>query len=145
MMEWIRKNKLVFTILVILLVVPVAYGIITSKLIPSSGVMADVDFGVYWDIGFTDPVTVVDWGITYVNEPTTVQFYIVNVGNIPHTLYITTANWTVSQCFDFTSTADGVILQPDESILANFTLTPLQGAADVDDYAFDIIITADDS
>jgi hypothetical protein len=135
------------TVATLLVASPYVFGLLTQNTLNTSGVMADVDLGVYSDSECTEPLSSLQWGTCYVEESTTVTAYIKNLGTIATTLSIITDNWTPANAaasYEVSSSCSGVSLAPNQVLEATFTLYPLSSASQFDTFSFDIIIQGQD-
>jgi hypothetical protein len=68
----------------------------TSNTISSVGTFKAIDLGVYWDSGFTNRTTAINWGTLEPGTQKSYILYICNEGFIPLTLSTSTSNWNPS-------------------------------------------------
>ena len=85
---------LVAAVASVLVASPYVFGLLTQNTLNTSGVMADVDIGVYSDSACTEPLSSFNWGTCYTENNSTVIVYIKNLGTVDTTLSIATDNWT---------------------------------------------------
>ena len=138
---------LVAAVASVLVASPYVFGLLTQNTLNTSGVMADVDLGVYSNSACTQPLTSINWGMCYVEENTTVTVYLRNEGSVDSTITVATDNWTPSSaetCYLLYATCDGQTLAPDEVFTTTLTLYPLSTASQFDTFSFDIIIQGQD-
>jgi hypothetical protein len=131
----------------VLVASPYVFGLLTQNTLNTSGVMADVDLGVYSNSACTHPITALNWGTCYVEENTTVTIYLRNEGSVDSTLTVLTDNWTplsTEACYQLYATCDGDTLAPNDVVPATFTLYPLAAASQFETFSFDIIIQGQD-
>ena len=131
----------------VLVASPYVFGLLTQSTLNTSGVMADVDLGVYNDSACTQPVTSIDWGTCYAEENTTVTLYIKNLGSLDTTLSVTSDNWTPTNAgphYILHASCECQTLSPNEVLVSNFSLYPLSTASQFDTFSFDIIIQGQD-
>jgi hypothetical protein len=131
----------------VLVASPYVFGLLTQNTLNTSGVMADVDLGVYSNSACTAPLATINWGMCYVEENTTVTVYLRNEGSVASTLTVLTDNWTPSSaeaCYLLYANCDGQTLAPNAVFTATFTLYPLTTASQFDTFSFDIIIQGQD-
>ena len=127
----------------VLVASPYVFGLLTSNTLNTSGVMADVDLGVYSNSACTQPRSSINWGTCYAEENKTVTVYLKNEGTVASTLTVLTDDWTPSSavsCYLLYADCDGETLAPNEVYAATFTLYPLSTASQFDTFSFDIII-----
>jgi archaellum component FlaG (FlaF/FlaG flagellin family) len=138
---------LVAAVASVLVASPYVFGLLTQNTLNTSGVMADVDLGVYSDSAGTQPIASIDWGMCYVEENTTVTVYVKNEGSVASTLTVITDNWTppsAESSYLLYANCDGETLAPSEVFTTTFTLYPLSTASSFDTFSFDIIIQGQD-
>jgi archaellum component FlaG (FlaF/FlaG flagellin family) len=138
---------LVAAVASVLIASPYVFGLLTQNTLNTSGVMADVDLGVYSDSACTQPLSAINWGMCYTEENTTVTVYLKNLGTVDSTLSVATENWTPSSaasCYLLYASCDGETLAPNDVVTAAFTLYPLATASQFDAFSFDIIIQGQD-
>jgi archaellum component FlaG (FlaF/FlaG flagellin family) len=131
----------------VLIASPYVFGLLTQNTLNSSGVMADIDLGVYSDSACTQSLSSINWGTCYVDENTTVMVYIKNLGTVASTLTVLTDNWTptaAESCYLLYANCEGQTLSPNEVLLTTFTLYPLSTASQFTTFSFDVIIQAQD-
>jgi hypothetical protein len=68
----------------------------TSSTIFSVGTFKAIGLGVYWDSGFTNRTTEINWGTLELGTQKSYTIYIRNEGTIPLTLSTSTSNWNPS-------------------------------------------------
>jgi hypothetical protein len=121
-------------------------------LVPSQGTIktAGLDFGVYWDITGTQPVTSVDWGTLSPGDHKTVTFWVKNQAAIPiycgaqpdsGTWQPATASNYLTLSWTFGTKSLGV------SMLRriNMTLTVSPTIKDITIFSFTIIVNAQET
>jgi hypothetical protein len=131
----------------VLVASPYVFGLLTQNTLNTSGVMADVDLGVYSNSACTHPLTSINWGTCYPEENTVVTVYLKNLGTIETTLTVLTDNWAPASAeshYQLTADCDWETLAPNEVFTATFTLYPLASASQFDTFGFDIIIQGQD-
>jgi hypothetical protein len=131
----------------VLIASPYVFGLLTQNTLNTSGVMADVDLGVYSNSAATQPLSAINWGMCYVEENTTVIVYIKNLGTLDTTLSVITDNWTPASAessYLLSTNCEGQTLAPNDVFTATLTLYPLVTASQFDTFSFDIIIQGQD-
>jgi len=121
----------------------VTAGIIATQTIPSNGTVTTVNVGVYSDKQCTQNCTSISWGTLYPSNSTSKTVYVKNTGTVPITLSMTTGSWAPTNASDYlTLTWDqqGTVLQVDESVSANLTLSAASDTGTLTNFSFDIVI-----
>lgn len=125
------------------------YGLLVSnQTIPNTGNIKTVGVDVYWDSGYTQPVTVVNWGSLDPGTSKNFTVYVLNKGNVPLTLSMTTGNWNSSSARDYirpTWNREGYVLNAQSPIRTTLTISVLSNVTGVDSFGFDITITGTES
>jgi hypothetical protein len=101
--------------------------------------------GVYWDSGCKSPVSYIDWGIIEPGVPANATIYIRNEGNVPVNISLETVNWSplnASSHIELDWNYTGQLLMTSESIQVTLALLVSPVVEKVDDFSFDIVITA---
>jgi hypothetical protein len=122
----------------------VTAGIIATQTIPSSGTVTTVNVGVYTDSGCTENCTSISWGTMYPGNSTSVTVYVKNTGTKQITLSMTAISWAPEDADDYLTLSwdqQGTVLDADDSVSAELTLTADPDTGDLADFSFDIIIT----
>jgi hypothetical protein len=122
----------------------VTAGIIATQTITSDGTLTRVNVGVYSDRQCNQNCTSISWGAVYSGHSTSRIIYVKNTGTLPVTLSMTARSWAPTNAGDYlTLTWDqqGTVLQGDESVSANLTLSAASDASDFTNFSFDIVIT----
>ena len=131
----------------VLIASPYVYGLLTQNTLNTSGIMADVDIGVYSDNACTQTTSSINWGTCYAEENTTVILYVKNLGTVDTTISVTTNNWAPANAenhYLLYASCDGYTLTAGEVLETTFRLYPLSTASQFDTFAFDIIILGQD-
>jgi hypothetical protein len=121
----------------------VTAGIIATQTIPSDGIVSAVNVAVYSDNQCTQNCTSISWGIIYPSNSTSRIVYVKNTGTVPVTLTMTTESWAPTNADDYlTLTWDqqDVVLDVDDSVSANLTLSVASDTVDITTFGFDIVI-----
>ena len=85
-----------------------------------------------------------DWGTLEPSENKTEVVTLQNIGNVPLTLYISTANWSsmeAQNALNLTWNYSGAAVKPQETLPIALTLIVSENPVDVVDFSFDIVIT----
>ena len=120
----------------------------TTRGIPCSvTITGTVNIDVAWDITGTNPVTSISWGELKPGEKAYTQVYIINKSNAYIWCKINTSSWipsTAQQYMTLTWDFSAAPLGSQRTRKATFELYILEDITGIDDFSFDIIITADD-
>jgi hypothetical protein len=122
----------------------VTAGLIATQTITSDGTVTTVNVGVYSDSECTQNCTSISWGTIYPSNSTSRTIYVKNTGVVPVTLTMTTGNWmptTASEEITLTWDQQNTVLNPEQSISANLTLSVDSDPGDLTNFSFDIVIT----
>jgi hypothetical protein len=90
-------------------------------------------------------VTQIDWGIVYPDDSHNYSLYLVNEGNVPCHLVLTTANWHPSQIREqITVTWDynDEVVEPNQGITVTLILTTASNLENIGAFTFDLSITS---
>ena len=121
-----------------------AFGFLTDvDTVNTSGVIADVTFGVYSDSACTNALTSVDWGVCYPGEGTSEILYVKNLGSVNVILSIQTANWSPSEAssfFTLSSNYSGEAIEQDGIVEVTLTFDVSPDIEGVETFNFDIMI-----
>jgi hypothetical protein len=126
---------------------PYVMGLLTHTTLNTSGVMAEIDLGVYSDDACTQPLSEINWGTCYPEVNSTATIYIKNLGTVATTLSISTDNWTPANAashYLLYASCEGYILTAGEVIETSFNLKPLASAYQFDTFSFNIHIQGHD-
>ena len=110
----------------------------------STGLTASLELGVYQNQTTMEAVTQIDWGIVYPDDNCTYRLYLVNEGNVPCHLVLTTANWQPSQIREqITVTWDynDEVVEPNQGVILTLTLTTASNLESIGAFTFDLTIT----
>ena len=114
-----------------------------SRLIPSSGVIAIGDVGIYWEPECLNNVTFIDWGIIDVGENTTQRLFVRNEGTVKLRLSYNTTNWNPTNASDYISLVwnyDNRTFLPDEILPVTLTLSVSLETTGITTFSFDITV-----
>jgi archaellum component FlaG (FlaF/FlaG flagellin family) len=138
---------LILSVATVLIASPYALGLLTQNTLNTSGVMADVDIGVYSDSACTEPLSSLNWGTCYAEENSTVTLYIKNLGTVDTVLFVATDTWmpeNAASHYLLYASCDGVTIGSGQVLETTFSLYPQSTASQFDAFSFDIIIQGQD-
>jgi len=102
-----------------------------------------ISFQLYWDEACTQPVSEIDWGELEPGDSRTVNFYVVNDGDVSLTMDMNVTDWTpvvAEQYLDLIWEADGAVVAVGELRMTSMTLTVSAGITGVDSFSMTIMI-----
>jgi hypothetical protein len=117
---------------------------ITIVIVSNGSVNQISGLQVYSDSALTLPITSIAWGALSPGTSGTSIIYLKNTGNVPLTLSIATNTFvpaSASTYLTLTWNRGGVLLQPQTSTPATFTLTVSNSIVGVTTFTFNIVIT----
>jgi hypothetical protein len=122
----------------------------TTVTVPNTGTVSvpTAGLGVYWDIGFSQEVTVIDWGVLSPGQSKQVTVYIRNEGNVDLVLNMTTSNWSPSSAASYITldwNREGYPLSSGATVQAVFTLSVSSDISGVENFSLDITISGTES
>jgi hypothetical protein len=112
--------------------------------IPNTGTVKAVGVGVYKDVGCSQNVTSIDWGMIEPGAIVDFIVYVRNEGNTRITSNMTTLNWDPPQAAQYMSLSwnrENYLLEPMSKVQANLTLLVASNIEGITSFRFDIIIT----
>ena len=145
-----RKGKLIgvfglVAVAMLLLTTTVyASGLIGQNTTNTTGVVANVNLGVYKDRSCTQGLTSIDWGTIYPGNSVTVQAYVRNQGTVNMTLQKALSNWNPSTASSYLSVNwnyTGQIITPSQVVHLGLTLVVSPNVKDVTAFSFNINMT----
>lgn len=113
--------------------------------IQAYGSIKTVGVEAYWDIGCSDRVTDIDWGLIEPGSQVETMFYVKNQGNAPITLSLNVNSWNPSEAqnhLNLTWDYSGSPIDPSASIPVFITLAVSQDITGITAFSFQIIISA---
>ena len=123
-----------------------ADGFLDTVSIVESVEAPEVTIEIFHDSGCTNPVSSIDWGTLEPGDTSKTTIYVKNLGDTGVTLYLNTQNWDPSDASQHISLdwnyAD-TMLEPNESIPVELTLTVSSDATGVTDFSFEIVVTGE--
>lgn len=125
-LKTIAEIQILFISLSLVLVGGSALNQSRSAELTTSGNVKTIGVDVYADPALTQPLTHIDWGFADPNSTVVRTCYIVNNGNFPITLNMTTSDWSpanITNYMELSWDREGWILYEGQSIQAIFTLS----------------------
>ncbi|MEM2741211.1 MAG: hypothetical protein QXD95_03585, partial [Nitrososphaeria archaeon] len=124
----------------------IVYGLMSASIyLRNVGNIKALGVGVYWDIGCSQTVSSIDWGLAEPGSVKNVTVYIRNEGNAPITLSLQTANWSPLTAASYISLSwnyDGETVSPASVVKVTLNLSVSQSIQGISSFSFDIIISA---
>ena len=105
----------------------------------------EVEIDVYEDIACTTILSSIEWGEIEAGESSSVTIYIKNNGDTNLLLGLDSANWTPTNCADYTALSwdyDDTALVPGQIREVTITLDVDQDCPPMNSFGFDVIIIA---
>jgi DNA-binding transcriptional ArsR family regulator len=102
-----------------------------------------ISFQLYWDEACTQPVSEIDWGELEPGDSRTVNFYVVNDGDVSLTMDMNVTDWTpvvAEKYLVLIWEADGAVVAVGELRMTSMTLTVSAGITGVDSFSMTIMI-----
>ena len=115
----------------------------TSSTLSNVGTLKVIGVGIYWDAGFTNRTTTIDWGMLEPSTQKSFSVYIRNEGNSAITLSKSTSNWSPSAASTVMTLAwnyNSQTINAGASIQVTFTLTVSANTAGISTFSVDITI-----
>lgn len=140
-----KKEALAVLAIVIVAIAVTAVTVYYTLRIRGRGVIKTIGLEAYADEDCTQIVSEVDWGLIGPQEVKKITLYLKNTGNIPVNMTLTTENWTPSIAADYMTLTwdyDGSPVAPDAVCRVDLILSVSCDITGVDNFAFDIVITA---
>jgi hypothetical protein len=143
-----KKTKAFLTLVVLALLsgfmfVEVMSAAETSISVSNTGTISTVGVGVYWDSGYTNKTSAINWGTLQPGVQRSFTVYIRNEGNVAITLSKSTTNWSPSATSNYLNLAwnyNGQTINPGASVQVALTLTVSASITGVTNFNFDITI-----
>ena len=117
----------------------------TTITISNMGEVKTIGFGVYSDSNCTNAMTAISWGMIAPGSSLNLTFYLRNEGNVPLTLHLYAQNWNPENTSDYMSLSWNYgeqAVNPMEAIQLTLTLSVSNNIEGINNYRFDVIITA---
>jgi len=142
-----NQRKAIFTAICILTIIILgaiiqAFGSITA--VAHAGSVEGLGAGIYWDQACTNRTLSLNWGFIETGSNNTLTVYIRNERNSAVSLWLRTSNWAPSASADFMSlnwNYSGQVLNADQVIPLELTLTVYPTISEITVFTFDTIIT----
>ena len=118
-------------------------GLTISRPIEIRGTMKAIDVEVYWDSGYTDTVSAINWTILEPGDSVEKTVYVKNTGNAPVTLSMTSSGWNPLEAEDHITLSwdkEDEKLSPDAIVEAVLTLSVSPSISEITDFSSNIII-----
>jgi hypothetical protein len=125
------------------MMVGVMSAVQTSITVSTTGTISAMGVGVYWNSGYTNRTSTINWGTLDPGTQKSFTVYIRNEGNTAVTLTQSTSNWspsTASNYLSLTWNYNGQTINPGSSIQITLTLTVNAGITGVTSFSFNIVI-----
>lgn len=125
----------------------VAGALLVTYTISNTANLHTVGVGVYWDSGFADPVTSIDWGTLSPGSTVDNTIYVRNEGTTPFMLNMTTDNWNPPSALTHITVSwnrEGYVLDSGEYVEAILTMTVSPSVSGFSSFSFDIMIAGTD-
>lgn len=133
------------TVALVAVLISAAVLLTVSWRIKAAGKIKALGCQVYSDPTLTTPLTLIDWGTMSPGDTKAVTMYVVNTGNTPALLSLSTAEWTPTQAqqhFTLTWNYTNTPLQPLTPLTLQLALTAKPTITGITDFSFTITITA---
>ncbi len=114
-----------------------------SRTIEIRGAMKAIDVEVYWDSGYTDTVSAVNWTILEPGDSVEKTVYVKNTGNAPLTLKMTCSGWNPLEAegqITLSWDKEDANVDPDVIVEAVLTLSVSPSISEITDFSSTIII-----
>lgn len=113
--------------------------------LPSTASLKAIKVGVFWDANATSPITAIAWGVIEPGDMVNKTVYIQNQANVQTFFTLTTNNWQPENASDFIAlnwNYTGDLVPVNGIIRVELTLSVALTIVDIENFSFDIIITA---
>jgi len=127
------------------LILGVSAAVYYSITVQSRGKIKGIGVGIYANAEASIVVSEIDWGILEPGDSANVTVYIKNEGNVVANLTMKTEAWTPAQAeesIQLTWDYDGTELGVSDIRCVTFTLSVDPSIRGINDFSFDIIVTA---
>lgn len=105
-----------------------------------------VTVSVYYEAECVNEVSSIDWGAVEAGSSKNVTVYVKNWGNRAVTLELSTQNWSPPEASNYMIVDwdyDGRLLNPDDVLQVQLTLTISANITDITTFSFEIVITSE--
>jgi len=143
-----RKDVAIIGLSAALIIAIVIAVILTSSVtVPGKGKVKSVNVGVFAHPNGTAPVTQIDWGTIPVGKYSQTYVYLMNTGNSPINLTLTTGNWTPTTCPSYLTLTWNLTSAETLNVPAGYiqpcllTLTVASNTTGISDFTMDITFT----
>ena len=122
----------------------VSGALISTKTIPSSGIVATANLGAYSDSACTQSLTSISWGTVSPGSSVVRTVYVKNVGTTQVTLSMTKANWNPANAngpITLTWNQEGAVLAASQVATATLTLSASSTISGITTFSMDVVIT----
>ena len=105
--------------------------------------MKAIDVEVYWDSGYTDTVSAINWTILEPGDSVEKTVYVKNTGNAPLTLKMTSSDWDPIEAegqITLSWDKEDAELGPYAIVAAVLTLSVSPSISEITDFSSNIII-----
>jgi hypothetical protein len=120
------------------------FGVLSSgKTVQSYGAVKAINVGVYWDSGYTNVTSSVNWGSLSPGTSKNVTLYVRNEGNTVVRLSMTSQNWSPANASSYMGLAwnrEGQTVTVGSVLMANLSLSVSSSVAGITNFSFDIFI-----
>lgn len=142
----VRTTAIISILTAISLLSGLAYSALQiSMATPSHGTVKTINLKAFQDPECTIPLNVIEWGMLEPGDSYTFECYLLNDGSAPSTLTMHTENWNPTEASNYltlTWDAENKTLQPKSPLMATFSLNVNPDIQGIEEFSFDIIITA---
>jgi hypothetical protein len=121
------------------------YAFSRTKTIDNTGNVLNGGVEVYWDLAFTQPVSLIDWGNVTPNTHTVKSFYLYNPGSA--SVYVTwiTQNWNPTQAPTYilvTLPTNGTLAgNQTQTVQIDLFVDPAVNGTTITNFSFNIVVT----
>ena len=114
-----------------------------SRTFSSTGTVKAINVEVFWDLGCTQPVSDMGWGLIEPGENVTNTVYLKNTGNAALTLNMSYANWNPASAGNYIVLSwnrEGLYIDVDEVLAADILMSVSDTITGITGYSFEITI-----
>jgi hypothetical protein len=119
-------------------------GRIVIKRISVGAPGVNLNCEIYTNSSKSASIKEIYWGDCYPGQTKTYEIYVVNSGNVPMFLSMSTGNWNPQNAQQYISLSwsyDGNIIEPNDGVPITLSLNIDSKVTGIDNFSFDIIIT----